>query len=121
MAQVFWQIPNKSGPDYELGLFHGEQSGHLLLYCGNRILRIDFSVNQPKTYSFFLGETMFELNITTTGTDKQYELINTFSSQRLPQTHSHATDAAFPADKWVWLMLGFLALVAGFLIFFFIR
>lgn len=121
MAQLFWQIPNEKGPEYQLGLFHGEQSGHLLLYCGTKILRIDFSIFQDKTYSFFLGETMYELHLKRQKTGINYQLKNAESGEYLSPYPSSAEEKGFPSDKYIVIMISVIIILAGILIFFFIQ
>ena len=56
-------VTGNRGESYRLGLFHGDNTGHVLVHCNTRIMLIDFSVRQSKTYSFFLGDELCELSI----------------------------------------------------------
>lgn len=46
-----------------MGVYHGPQSGHLVVHCNSRVLLIDFHVLQAKTYSFLIDNQLCELRI----------------------------------------------------------
>lgn len=46
-----------------MALLHGANTGHLLVHCNTKIILIDFSVLDSKTYSFFIGEELCEIII----------------------------------------------------------
>jgi hypothetical protein len=77
MAQFFWKYENVSGMDYDVSLYHGDTSGHLILYSGTEIIKIDFGVKSDKEYSFILGEDLFKLNIKIHNSIAKYQLVNT--------------------------------------------
>jgi hypothetical protein len=52
-----------NGRQYNVGLFHGDRTGHLMVMCNARIVLIDFSVKQAKDYSFFIDDELFELSV----------------------------------------------------------
>ncbi len=63
MAQFSWVYVGDSGKHYKVGLFHGDRTGHLLIHCNSRIVLYDFSVREPKSYSFFLEEELCEIEL----------------------------------------------------------
>lgn len=63
MKQLYWNYLDRFGKKYQIGLYHGA-TGHLVIYCNNAVLVIDFNVQQNKEYSFFIGEELIELSIT---------------------------------------------------------
>lgn len=67
MAQHTWNITGPQGKSYNLGLFHGETTGHVVVHCNNSIVVIDFNVSESKTYSLFLDEELCEVTIDHTG------------------------------------------------------
>lgn len=67
MAQQAWNITGPKGKSYNLGLFHGETTRHVVVHCNNSIVVIDFGVNESKTYSLFLDEELCEVTIDHTG------------------------------------------------------
>lgn len=84
MPQIFWKYGNLSGTDYEVSLYHGDTSGHLILYCGIEILKIDFSVKSDREYSFILGEELFKLNVKIHNSITKYQLVNTTKNKIIP-------------------------------------
>lgn len=63
MAQFNWLYLGDNGRQYNVGLFHGDRTGHLMVMCNSRVVLIDFSVRQAKDYSFFIDDELFELSI----------------------------------------------------------
>lgn len=63
MAQLQWTVPGFGGKTYLVGLYHGEDSGHLMVHCNNKVMLIDFGVQSSKDYSFFLDDELFEVKI----------------------------------------------------------
>lgn len=63
MAQFNWLYLGDNGRQYNVGLFHGDRTGHLMVLCNSRIVLIDFSVKQSKDYSFFIDDELFELSV----------------------------------------------------------
>ena len=67
MAQHAWNITGPMGNSYNLGLFHGETTKHVVVHCNNSIVVIDFDVQESKTYSLFLDQELCEVTIDHTG------------------------------------------------------
>lgn len=63
MSQLNWTVLDDFGRKYNIGLYHGDASGHLMVYCNKNVLLIDFHVLKDKKYSFYLGEELCELNV----------------------------------------------------------
>ncbi|MBK7870025.1 MAG: hypothetical protein IPJ74_04680 [Saprospiraceae bacterium] len=63
MAQHNWAYTSVSGKQYVVGLYHGAESGHLMVYCNLSVIYIDFSVLQNWKYSFFIEDDLLELKI----------------------------------------------------------
>ena len=63
MAQQVWSYTNAVGFTYSVGIYHGNESGHVLIYADKAIIVIDFSVKSDKIYSFYLDDDFFELGI----------------------------------------------------------
>jgi hypothetical protein len=88
MAQITWQYINKQDTAYFVSLYHGDKSGHLLLYSGKQIISIDFSIKANKTYSFLLGEELMECKILFNNAKPTYKLFNTVSKSEI-YTHEN--------------------------------
>jgi len=63
MAQVGWVYLDNHGGQHRIGLYHGDQSGHLVIHCNLRVVQIDFSVKESKTYSFFIEDEFCEISV----------------------------------------------------------
>lgn len=63
MSQITWTYVDDDGYRHKVGLFHGDRSGHLMVYCNTRIVVIDFSVLASKNYSFFINEELCDIAI----------------------------------------------------------
>ncbi len=61
MAQVNWVYLDDRGGRHRVGLFHGDRTGHLLIHCNMKVVQIDFSVLETKTYSFFIEDELCEV------------------------------------------------------------
>lgn len=74
MSQNNWILLDDFGNRYKVGIYHGERSGHVLIYCNAKILIIDFNVSSNKTYSFFLGYEFCELKVIKGSGSYHYDL-----------------------------------------------
>lgn len=63
MAQMGWVLLDYQDRPHRIGLYHGDQTGHVLIHCEMRIIKIDFSVLESKTYTFFIEEELCEVRI----------------------------------------------------------
>ncbi len=63
MNQLNWTYLADNGTRHNVGMMHGPQSGHLLVHCNSKIVLIDFSILEGKSYSFFIEEELCELFI----------------------------------------------------------
>lgn len=63
MAQLGWVFLDNQGGRHRVGLYHGDESGHLVLYCNLRVVQLDFSVKDSKTYSFFIEDEFCEVRL----------------------------------------------------------
>ncbi|MCB0524003.1 MAG: hypothetical protein H6576_12030 [Lewinellaceae bacterium] len=61
MAQMNWIYLDDRGGRHSIGLYHGDRSGHMLIHCNRKIIQIDFSVKETKTYSFFVEDEFCEI------------------------------------------------------------
>jgi hypothetical protein len=63
MSQITWTYIDDDGSRHRVGLFHGDNTGHLLVYCNARVVVIDFSVRASKNYSFFINEELCDIAV----------------------------------------------------------
>jgi hypothetical protein len=84
MAQVFWRYRAMSGDSYDICLYHGEPSGHVVIYCGTEIIHIDFSVFEDHTYSFLAGDDLLELEVKYRDATPSYSLTRAADNNFVP-------------------------------------
>ena len=61
MAQVNWIYLDDQGGRHHVTVYHGDRTGHLMIHANLRIVQIDFSVRESKTYSFFIEDELCEV------------------------------------------------------------
>jgi hypothetical protein len=97
MSQANWTYYNKLGQVHKIGLYHGDESGHLVLYCNNSIVTIDFYVEEKKkTYSFYINNDLCEVSLNKGIEAYEYDLkINNESAKDIPEPPPAATTTDF--------------------------
>lgn len=68
-----WKYVSSEGKTFYVGLFHSEENGHLVIYCGSNILQVDFNVLQASTYSFLIEDDLCEVVIEPAKTGFSYQ------------------------------------------------
>ena len=63
MGQFQWTVLGQTGKKYNVGIYHGDKSGHLMIHCNSKVVQVDFYVTESKTYSFFIDDEFFELEV----------------------------------------------------------
>ena len=63
MNQYQWTFLDHASRRHTLGIAHGARSGNLVVHCNAQIVKIDFRVLEPRTYSFFVEEELCHLAI----------------------------------------------------------
>jgi hypothetical protein len=63
LSQFHWSYYSTTGQPYIVGLYHGPESGHVVVYCNNEVIAIDFGVKESGLYSFFIEEDLCEIRI----------------------------------------------------------
>ena len=63
MNQYQWTFLDNAARRHTLGIAHGARSGNLVVHCNAQIVKIDFSVLEPRTYSFFVEDELCHLAI----------------------------------------------------------
>lgn len=67
--QKQWSFQDVTGHHYYIGLYHGQESGHFLLYINDQVSIIDFDILDDKSYSLYIGNELFRLKIEKTAID----------------------------------------------------
>ena len=88
MGQQVWEMDSITGEHYTLGLYHGEESGHLMLYMNENIFLIDYNILENKIYQFYIGNEFMKLNIRKVNLIFEYSLeVDTESPTPLNQVY----------------------------------
>lgn len=58
-----WIYLDDSGNRHRIGLYHGDKSGHLVIYCNLKVVQVDFSVKSTQMYSFFVEDELCEVHV----------------------------------------------------------
>lgn len=104
MAQLNWTYYSTSGRPYALDMYHGEVSGHLILFVNSNVTMIEFSQKEPCSFSFYIENQLIEFNIKKEKTEFKYEL----TPQKLPQVIGE--EKLFTKHFWIPLILLIIAL-----------
>lgn len=118
MPQIFWKYKNLSGTDYDINLYHGDISRHVLVYIGQEIIKIDFSVLGDKEYSFMLGEELFKLSIEYIKGKTNYTLVNVGKEQKILPFGASRT---INKQRTIELIIGFVVFIIILLISYYLR
>ena len=63
MSQLSWTLLDDFGQQYEIGLYHGDRSKHVLIHVNRKPIVVDFSVKETKKYSFYIGYELCEMKL----------------------------------------------------------
>jgi len=63
LSQLSWTVVDDFGGKFHVGMYHGDTSGHVMVYCNKKIIIIDFEVQESKKYSFYLGHEFCHLHL----------------------------------------------------------
>jgi len=108
VAQVSWIYLDDFGGRHRIGLYHGDRSGHLLIHCDARIMQIDFSVKESRTYSFFIEDELCEVSVHKEAEGFSYE----FRINKQVDTPRNRLRWAENRRNW-WYILGVLGILVG--------
>ncbi len=112
MAQLGWVLLDSHGGQHKVGLYHGDNSGHLVIHCNLRVIQLDFSVRESRTYSFFIEDELCELSLQKepNGQFSYAFLVN--KTVDTPRNRDRKADEN-RTNKQVWMFVGgFLLLLA---------
>ena len=63
MPQFGWTVIANNGQRYRIGIYHGDQTGHVVVHAEGKVVITDFNVWDSKTYSFFVEDDLCEVAI----------------------------------------------------------
>lgn len=117
MSQMNWTHIADDGSRHQVGLFHGNKTGHVLVYCNARIVVIDFNVSSSKKYSFFINDQLFDLDIE----EKEGKFAYGFKTDQVADTpYNKARRKADRKQMMQVLLIGFVFILMILLVFYFV-
>jgi hypothetical protein len=86
MPQRSWLYQKSDDtPAYHVSIYHGDKSRHVIVYSQSIIISIDFGVFGDKTYSFMLGDELFDLHIAWSQSEPSYALVHALTQKTVEQ------------------------------------
>lgn len=74
MSETRWMFYEPLSGTNTIGLYHGADSGHVIVYHNSRVMIIDFLITKSKTYSLYVNDYLVKLNITRDRQDFDYTM-----------------------------------------------
>jgi|GEM_PF-230212 len=109
MAQVGWVWLDNKGGKYRVGVYHGDQSGHVAIHCNLRVVQIDFSVKESRTYSFFIEDELCEIRIEKHKDDYFTYEFQVNKTVDTPRNQVRKADERQIKRQTAWFIVGFLS------------
>jgi hypothetical protein len=81
-------------------MYHGDTSGHVILFVNSEIILIDFNQKQSKNYSFIIENQLLELAINENKNDYKYVL-----TPQPPKPVESSNQKYFDKHFWIPLIL----------------
>lgn len=94
---------NDFGKRFQVGIYHGNTTGHLMIYCNSRVVIIDFHVLETKTYSLFLDEDLCEIIVEKCPSEYRYG----FEVNKEVDTPLNRQRKAIERKHWIQTLLFF--------------
>ena len=115
MNHYTWTYAAGEGRNYNVGLFHGSKTGHVLIYVGAKIVTIDFGVLDSKEYTLFIEDELCHIKLERRGS-KMYYFFEIDKKADTPRNRArNAMERRYA--KQLFVALGaFVALIAAFVI-----
>ena len=63
MSESRWKFYDPEAGTQTLGIYHGNESGHVVVYHNSNVVIIDFEIFKPKTYSIHFNNSLITLSI----------------------------------------------------------
>lgn len=109
--QLYWTYYSLTGFPYRIDMYHGEDSGHLIIFVNAQIINIDFNQDNGHLYSFYIENQLLTLEI-----EKEQQSFNyTLTPQKVVNPNL-IEEKTF--DKHFWLPLILIILVINLIFLF---
>ena len=63
MGQQSWTMVDDFGGIYDIGLYHGERSKHVIIHINRFPVIVEFNIKESKKYSFYAGHELCEIDL----------------------------------------------------------
>lgn len=77
MSQYRWTFYNPVAGEQHLGLYHGDDSGHLMVYLNNDVILVDFNVMSSRSYTIIINEEIVKIQLNKNSIGFSYSLERT--------------------------------------------
>jgi len=104
MAQLNWKYYSLTGIPYSIDMYHGDTSGHLVIFVNAEIVTINFNQKESKSYSFYIENQLVELKIDESNGTFNYTLTPQKIHQEIPE------EKTFDHHFWIPLIIIILAI-----------
>lgn len=75
MSQLSWTLLDDFGQQFEIGLYHGDRSKHVLIHINKKPVVVDFNIKESKQYSFYVGHELCEMKIEKESNQYSYSFV----------------------------------------------
>lgn len=77
MAEKRWKYSSNYNNNYTIGIYHGEDSGHFIIYVNSEVVLIEFNILQSKTFGFVVDDESLSVIIKKKDSSFEYSLEKT--------------------------------------------
>jgi len=93
-------------------MYHGDDSGHLILFVNSEIILIDFNQTKDNSYSFFIENQLLEFSI-----EKKSAAYNYLLTPQAPEKPEGIEEKILDEHFWIPLIIIIIAINLIFLVF----
>jgi len=100
LAQLNWTYYSLTGQPYIIEMYHGDESGRLILFVNSEIILIDFNQEERSKFSFFIENQLLELSINAIKDKYDYVL-----TPQMPEPNDAPEEKYFDEHFWIPLII----------------
>lgn len=63
MCETRWTFYEPASGTNVIGLYHGTDSGHVIVYLNSKVMLIDFLIKESKSYSIYINDYLVEIRL----------------------------------------------------------
>lgn len=112
-----WYYVAPNGARTAVGLMHHPTKGHLLIYCGSKVVLVEFKVFDSQSFTFFLDEELFRVTVTRSAAGFEYNFgVDTEADTPLNEERRaiRLRDRKYSIIAMVGLVTSIVLLIVGF-------